>query len=75
MLRKIRVLVFVGVALACLMPLAAGAYSIVISNNAIGNEYISPYAGVTTENFEGGTVGNVGTGLLWNWAGNGWVLE
>jgi hypothetical protein len=66
-----KIIVLVGVFLVCLMPLAASAYSIVISNDAIGNEYISPYAGVTTETFAAGTVGTVGTGLLWNWAGNG----
>ncbi len=44
----------------------SGAATINYLFNTNGNEFISPYAGVTTENFEGS--------LLWNWADNFIVL-
>ncbi len=41
---------------------AGSAYTINYLHNTIGNEFTSPYAGVTTENFEGS--------LAWIWTGN-----
>jgi hypothetical protein len=43
---------------------AANAYSINYSYNTNGNEFISPYAGVTTETFESAP-------LKWTWGANG----
>jgi hypothetical protein len=53
---------------------AANAYSINYGHNTNGNEFTSPYAGVTTETFAGGTPGLL-TGLTWTWTGNGTVLN
>ena len=44
----------------------AGAVSINYLYNTNGNEFVSPYAGVTTENFE--------SSLAWTWTGNFIVL-
>jgi hypothetical protein len=74
MLKKLRFLVFVGVLLVCSIPLAAGAYSINYDKTVVGNQFTSPYAGVTVENFEGGTAGLL-TGLVWTWLGNGAVQQ
>jgi hypothetical protein len=56
--------VLIGVCLLLFgLSAAANAYSINYSYNTNGNEFISPYAGVTTETFES-------TPLLWAWTSN-----
>jgi hypothetical protein len=73
MFKKLKYLVFVGVLLACLMPLVAGAYSIdSLWATPAGDPdgYTSPVTGATVEDFNGGNAG-----LLWNWSGNGWIVS
>jgi len=53
---------------------AADAFDINYGRNTNGNEFTSPYAGVTTETFDGGTPGLL-TGLQWTWTGNGAVVN
>ena len=75
MLKKLRFLVFVGVLLICSIPLAAGAVSINYTHDTSGNEFISPYAGVITEDFEEGAVGSLAGLTPWSWSGNGAVQQ
>ena len=68
--REIKVFSFVGVLLACLMPLVAGAFTIDFDNVVVGgNQFFSPYyltPGFVTEDFNSAP----GT-TMWTWAGNG----
>jgi hypothetical protein len=73
MFQKLKYLLFVGVLLACLMPLVAGAYSIDTSYANPTDDpdgYTSPYTAATVEDFNSGY-----DGLLWNWSGNGWIVS
>jgi PEP-CTERM motif len=68
MFKKLKYLLFVGVMLACLMPVVAGAYSIDSSFATPADDldgYTSPYVGVQVETFENAP------SFLWTWYGNG----
>ncbi len=68
MFKKLKYLLFVGVLLACLMPLAAGAFTIDFNNVVVGTEFYSPYyqtPGFSTETFNAGET--------WSWSGNGQI--
>lgn len=71
MFKKLKYLLFVGVLLACLMPVVAGAYEI---NSLFATPvddpdgYTSPYAGVTVKTFDNDD-------LLWQFEGNGHVVS
>jgi hypothetical protein len=53
---------------------AASATNINYSFATNGNEFISPYAGVITEDFTGDTINSL-PGGSWTWSGNGVVLN
>ena len=48
-------------------PLVADATSINYNTTVVGNQFTSPYAGVTVEDFEGA--------LFWTWTGSGSVVS
>jgi len=73
MFKKLKYSVFIGVLLACLMPLVAGAYSINSHWAPPAGDpdgYTSPYAGVKVEDFNSGIAGLLGT-----WSGNKWIVS
>jgi len=60
-----------GIAIACFMPLAAGAFSVDYTSVVVGTEFYSPYyltSGFFTEDFNSGEAG-----LIWTWSGNGQI--
>ena len=59
--------VLLGIMLLCAIPLAAGATSINYFFAVDGNNYTSPYSGVTVYTFDGAP--------LLNWSGNGAVVN
>jgi hypothetical protein len=69
-----KLVVFLGVLLVCLMPLAAGATSINYLKTVVGNEFTSPYAAVITEDFNSDALNNL-PGGPWTWTGNAVVLN
>ncbi len=70
-------LVIGAVLLALGLSTVAGATTINYLHNTNGNEFVSPYAGVTTETFDNTTLGSLPrpSGLLWTWSGNGAVVN
>lgn len=70
-MKNLRVLALIVLAIACFIPLSAGAYSVDFTSVVVGTEFYSPYyndAGFSTETFNDGY-----SGLTWTWSGNGQI--